>query len=59
VRLLLLPVINTFFVLVDLFLGFFFFRRKESLPYSYLLWGMGALTPVLFLMAAFFILQAG
>jgi len=59
VRLLLLPVINTFFVLADLFLGLFFFRRDEGLPYSYLLWGMGALTPVLFLMAAFFILQAG
>jgi hypothetical protein len=58
VRLLLLPVINTIFVLIDSILGLFFFRREESQPYSYLLWGMGALTPLLFLTAVFFILQA-
>jgi len=57
VRLLLLPVINTFFVLADLFLGLFFFRREESQPFSYLLWGSGVLTTLLFLAAAFAILR--
>ncbi|MBN1146367.1 MAG: hypothetical protein JXA78_03860 [Anaerolineales bacterium] len=59
VRLLLLPVINSFFVLADLFLGLFFYRRPESQPLSYLLWGSGAFTPLLFLIAVFFILRAG
>jgi hypothetical protein len=59
VHMLLLPVVNTIFVLIDSILGLFFFRREESQPYSYLLWGMGVLTPFLFLMAVFFILQAG
>jgi hypothetical protein len=59
VRLLLLPVINTFFVLTDLFLGLFFFRREESQPFSYLLWGSGVLTCLLFLAAVFSILRLG
>jgi hypothetical protein len=58
-RLLLLPVINTFFVLADLFLGLFFFRREESQPFSYLLWGSGVLTSLLFLIAVFSILSLG
>jgi hypothetical protein len=57
-RLLLLPILNTFFFLSDLFLGLFFFRREESEPIAYLLWGAGALTPLLFLMAVGFMLQA-
>jgi hypothetical protein len=56
-RLLLLPVINTFFVLADLSMGLFFFRREESQPFSYLLWGSGVLTPLLFLIAVFSILR--
>jgi hypothetical protein len=56
-RLLLLPVINTFFVLADLFMGLFFFRREESQPFSYLLWGSGVLTSLLFLVAVFSILR--
>jgi len=59
VRLLLLPVINTFFVLADLLLGLFFFRHEESQPFSYLLWGSGALASLLFLIAVFFALRAG
>jgi hypothetical protein len=59
VRLLLLPVINTFFVLADLLLGLFFYRREDSQPLSYLLWTSGAFTSLLFLIAVFFILRAG
>jgi hypothetical protein len=57
-RLLLLPILNTFFFLSDLFLGLFYFRREEGEPVAYLLWGAGALTPLLFLVAVGFILQA-
>lgn len=59
VRLLLLPVINSIFYLADLFLGLFFFRRKESQYLAYLLWICGALTPLLFLGAVFALLRAG
>ena len=56
VRLLLLPVINSIFFLTDVFLGLFFFRHAESQPLAYLLWGVGALTPAIFLVAVFNIL---
>jgi hypothetical protein len=59
VRLLLLPVLNSFFFLVDVFLGFFFYRREDSQPFSYLLWSSGALLSILFLTAVFFILRSG
>ncbi|MEW5870450.1 MAG: PH domain-containing protein [Chloroflexota bacterium] len=55
---LLLPVLNAIFYLVDVLLGLFFFRRSDSQPLAYLLWGSGALSPVLFLVGTFFILQA-
>lgn len=58
VRLLLLPMLNTIFLLTNLFLGLFFFRREESQSLSYLLWGNATLTTALFLVATFFILNA-
>lgn len=58
VRLLLLPILNTFFFLSDFFLGLFYFRREERVAISYLVWGAGVLTPLLFLIAVWFILQA-
>jgi len=57
VRLLLLPVVNAFFVVGDLLAGLFFFRRPNNQHLAYLLWGGGILTPVLFLIAVFFILR--
>ncbi len=57
VRLLLLPVLNTFFFLADLFLGLYFFRREESQPYAYVVWASAALTALLFLLAVGFILR--
>ncbi len=59
VQLLLLPVLNGLIVLADLILGLFFYRREETQSYSYLLWGNGAIVPLLFLFGAFFILQSG
>jgi hypothetical protein len=59
VRLLLLPVLNSFLFLVDFLLGIFFYRREQSQTVAYLLWSGGAVTPLLFLIAIFFILQSG
>jgi hypothetical protein len=59
VRLMLIPVLNTFFCLVSILLGLLFFRRDESQPLSYLLWGGGILTPLLFMIAVFFNLRVG
>jgi hypothetical protein len=74
VQLLLLPLLNGFFYLTDLALGFFFYRRGDqqtptvALPQgrvipagqalAYLLWSSGAVTPLLFLVALVTILQA-
>jgi hypothetical protein len=58
VRLLLLPVLNTFIFVADLVLGLFFYRQKDSQPLTYLLWGSSALTSLLFMGAVFFILHA-
>jgi hypothetical protein len=58
-RLLLLPILNFFFLLVGVLLGLYFFRHEENRPVSYLLWASNALTAFLFLLAVFFILQAG
>jgi hypothetical protein len=73
VQLLLLPLVSAFFFLADLLLGLFFYRRgsnqsssipftrEVSLPFAqilaYLLWVSGAVTPLLFLIALWFILR--
>lgn len=59
VRLLLLPVINSVFFVMNFFLGLFFYRRSESQMFSYLLWMSSAATAFLFLVAVFFILRTG
>lgn len=56
VRLMLLPVLNTFLFLIDLLLGLFLFRRPESQPLALLVIGGGAVTPLLFLAGVLFIL---
>jgi hypothetical protein len=57
IRLMLLPVLNALIYLVNLFLGLAFFRREESQPLAYLLWGTGVFASILFLIAVYFILQ--
>jgi hypothetical protein len=73
VQLLLLPLVSAFFFLVDLLLGLFFYRRSStqfpkipftselSLPFArilaYILWISGTVTPLLFLIALWFILR--
>ena len=58
-QLLLLPVLNSFIFVANLLLGLFFYRRDENRVLAYLLWSGGMVTPVLFLVAVHFILQAG
>jgi hypothetical protein len=56
-RLMLLPVLNTINLIFDLAAGFFFFRRPEQVPLAYLLWGSAVVSPLLLLIAVFYILR--
>lgn len=57
IRILLLPVINTFFFIADMLLGLFFYRRADTRSLGYLMWASTALTSLLFSGAVFFILR--
>ena len=56
-RLLLLPVLDVFAFLGDLLLGLFFYRRQASRVIAYLLWGAGAVSPLVFLVGVLYILR--
>ena len=58
VQLMLLPVVNILFCVVDLALGLFFYQRMEIRPLAYLLWGSSVVVSILFIGAVFFILRA-
>jgi hypothetical protein len=58
IRLLLLPILNTFLFSIDLLLGLFFYRRLETKSLSYLMWASSILTSLLFSGAVYFILRA-
>jgi hypothetical protein len=58
VRLLLLPILNFFFYIIDAILGLFFYRRSESRPAAYLMWASSIFTSLLFMAAVYFISQA-
>jgi hypothetical protein len=58
VRLLLLPVLNLFFYIIDAILGLFFYRRSESRPAAYMMWGSSILSSLLFMAAIYFISRA-
>ena len=47
-QILLIPILNVLFFLINLLLGLFFFRRTESQPLAYLIWGTSILTSLLF-----------
>lgn len=51
-QLLLLPILGSFFFLADLTTGLFFYRRGNSRPIAYMIWGVGAFTILLLLAAA-------
>jgi len=56
VQLLLLPVLNGIYFSTNFFIGLFFYRREDSHPLAYLLWGTSVLVAALFLGALIFIL---
>lgn len=58
IRLLLLPVLNTFFFITDLLMGLFFYRRADTKSLAYLMWTSSTLTSLLFSGAVYFILRA-
>jgi len=58
VQLMLLPVMNILFFIVDVSLGLFFYRRAEIRSLAYLLWGSSMVVSLLFIGAVFFISQA-
>ncbi len=53
----LLPLVNALFFLGNFLLGLFFFRRPQSQPLAFLLWGTSILTSLLFLVAFYTFLQ--
>jgi hypothetical protein len=56
VALLLLPVLNSMFVLLDWGAGLFFYRREPYRPLAFLLWGSSVLLPMMFFVSLVFIL---
>ena len=56
-RLMLLPLLNFFYLLIGILLGTFFFRKPSTRSFSYLLWSSNAITALLFMLALFSILQ--
>lgn len=58
VRLMLLPVLDGLFFVVNLLLGFFFYRHKETQVLSYLMWASSTLVALIFLGAVYFLLRA-
>ncbi|HUF39038.1 MAG TPA: PH domain-containing protein [Anaerolineales bacterium] len=50
-QLLVLPVLNGMFTLMDLLLGLFFYRREDTRPLAYLLWVCAVLVSGLFFVA--------
>ncbi len=53
-RLLILPVLSLFTLTIDLFFGFYLFRRDEFKPLSYLVLASSLITPLLLLIALVF-----
>ncbi len=57
VQLFLLPILNAFFLIIDLLAGLFLYRKQETQPLSYLLWGSSIVCSLLFIGALIFILR--
>ncbi|MEJ5312882.1 MULTISPECIES: PH domain-containing protein [Anaerolinea] len=59
IQLLLLPVLGLMFLGTDWITGVYFYRQQHTIPAAYLLWGTGAVTAFLFLLALWFFLLRG
>ena len=53
---LLLPILNSVTFFGDLFTGLFFYRRTDLRPIAYVLWAGGVITPILLLIAVYYLL---
>jgi hypothetical protein len=53
---LLLPILSGLIFVGDLFIGMFLYRRINLRPVAYVLWGGGVITPILLLVATYFLL---
>lgn len=58
IRLLLLPLLNTFIFLVDLFIGLYFYLDPKNRHLAFLLWGTGLVTSFVFTIGVYFIINA-
>ena len=56
IRLLLLPLLNTFIFLTDLFIGLYFYLDRETKHLAFLVWGTGLATSLIFMGGVYFIL---
>ncbi len=56
IRLLLLPLLNTFIFLADLFIGLYFYLDPETKHLAFLIWGTGLATSLIFMVGVYFIL---
>lgn len=54
-QMLLLPVLGVFAYVADLLGGMFFYRRLQEKPVAFLLWISSAFTPLMLILAAFFL----
>lgn len=52
-----IPLLNTFFVLINFLAGVYFFRAKDSMPYAYLLWICNVILPILNVIGILFLIQ--
>jgi hypothetical protein len=52
-RLLILPLLGTFALVMDVVVGLFLFRHENQRPVSYAIWSAAGLTPILFVAALF------
>jgi len=56
IRLLLLPLLNTLIFLADLFIGLYFYLDPKTKHLSFLVWGSGLVTSLIFMGGIYFIL---
>ncbi len=59
IQLLLLPVLGFLFLGTDWIVGVYFYRQEHTIPAAYLLWGAGAVTALLFLLASWIFFLRG
>ena len=54
-RLLILPLLGSFALILNVVVGLFFFRQQQQKPAAYTIWAVGVITPLLLIIAALII----